>query len=193
MGGTFLFSLGVNFAFQFFFLISPWTCQWKETQGVHWRMAHFISYNRHRRRKLAKAQMTSMQQLLLTMTILEKTCFSKPDSRRRILELNQVWLLIQPLLCRHCTVCSLFWNDMLWIVLARVTVCIKHLKAMRVIYSTEADESNGSISSEEDLDYKTFSLKQTVPKKSISQIIKDKKKQTHLTLQWYPYTKSECI
>nr|XP_055043022.1 DNA-binding protein RFX6 isoform X1 [Misgurnus anguillicaudatus] len=50
---------------------------------------------------------------------------------------------------------------------------------------SEADESNGSISSEEDLDYsKTFSLKQTVPKKSISQIIKDKKKQTHLTLQW---------
>lgn len=57
---------------------------------------------------------------------------------------------------------------------------------MCVIYSTEADESNGSVSSEEDLDYsKTFSLKETVPKKSISQIIKDKKKQTHLTLQWY--------
>ncbi|KAA0708353.1 DNA-binding protein RFX6 [Triplophysa tibetana] len=50
---------------------------------------------------------------------------------------------------------------------------------------SEADESNGSVSSEEDLDYsKTFSLKETVPKKSISQIIKDKKKQTHLTLQW---------
>ncbi|XP_042602873.1 DNA-binding protein RFX6 isoform X1 [Cyprinus carpio] len=53
---------------------------------------------------------------------------------------------------------------------------------------SEADESNGSISSEEDLghlDYsKTFSVKQTVPKKSISQIIKDKKKQTQLTLQW---------
>ncbi|XP_056619806.1 DNA-binding protein RFX6 [Triplophysa dalaica] len=50
---------------------------------------------------------------------------------------------------------------------------------------SEADESNGSVSSEEDLDYsKTFSLKETVLKKSISQIIKDKKKQTHLTLQW---------
>lgn len=63
------------------------------------------------------------------------------------------------------------------------------LKAMYVIHLAEADESNGSISSEEDLghlDYsKTFSVKQTVPKKSISQIIKDKKKQTQLTLQWY--------
>ncbi|XP_052391673.1 DNA-binding protein RFX6-like [Carassius gibelio] len=53
---------------------------------------------------------------------------------------------------------------------------------------SEADESNGSISSEEDLGHveysKTFSVKQTVPKKSISQIIKDKKKQTQLTLQW---------
>ncbi|KTG34229.1 hypothetical protein cypCar_00013025, partial [Cyprinus carpio] len=60
--------------------------------------------------------------------------------------------------------------------------------AMYVIHLAEADESNGSISSEEDLghlDYsKTFSVKQTVPKKSISQIIKDKKKQTQLTLQW---------
>ncbi|RXN07458.1 DNA-binding RFX6 [Labeo rohita] len=59
---------------------------------------------------------------------------------------------------------------------------------MYVIHLAEADESNGSISSEEDLghlDYsKTFSVKQTVPKKSISQIIKDKKKQTQLTLQW---------
>ncbi|XP_073788676.1 DNA-binding protein RFX6 isoform X4 [Danio rerio] len=53
---------------------------------------------------------------------------------------------------------------------------------------SEADESNASISSEEDLghlDYsKPFAAKQTQPKKSISQIIKDKKKQTQLTLQW---------
>uniref|UniRef100_A0A673J7I5 DNA-binding protein RFX6 n=1 Tax=Sinocyclocheilus rhinocerous TaxID=307959 RepID=A0A673J7I5_9TELE len=59
---------------------------------------------------------------------------------------------------------------------------------MYVIHLAEADESNGSISSEEVLghvDYsKTFSVKQAVPKKSISQIIKDKKKQTQLTLQW---------
>uniref|UniRef100_A0A672PLV2 DNA-binding protein RFX6 n=1 Tax=Sinocyclocheilus grahami TaxID=75366 RepID=A0A672PLV2_SINGR len=59
---------------------------------------------------------------------------------------------------------------------------------MYVIHLAEADESNGSISSEEDLghvDYsKKFSVKQAVPKKSISQIIKDKKKQTQLTLQW---------
>uniref|UniRef100_A0A8C1XTH1 DNA-binding protein RFX6 n=1 Tax=Cyprinus carpio TaxID=7962 RepID=A0A8C1XTH1_CYPCA len=57
-----------------------------------------------------------------------------------------------------------------------------------IIFVVNSDESNGSISSEEDLghlDYsKTFSVKQTVPKKSISQIIKDKKKQTQLTLQW---------
>ncbi|KAB5540054.1 hypothetical protein PHYPO_G00096930 [Pangasianodon hypophthalmus] len=53
---------------------------------------------------------------------------------------------------------------------------------------SEADESNGTISSEDDLDHleysKNFSLKQTVTKKSISEIIKDKKKQTQLTLQW---------
>ncbi|KAK3516690.1 hypothetical protein QTP70_022182 [Hemibagrus guttatus] len=57
-----------------------------------------------------------------------------------------------------------------------------------VIYLTEADESNGTISSEDDLDHldylKNFTLKQTVTKKSISEIIKDKKKQTQLTLQW---------
>lgn len=56
------------------------------------------------------------------------------------------------------------------------------------IYLTEADESNGTISSEDDLDHleysKNFTLKQTVTKKSISEIIKDKKKQTQLTLQW---------
>nr|Q5RJA1.2 RecName: Full=DNA-binding protein RFX6; AltName: Full=Regulatory factor X 6 [Danio rerio] len=59
---------------------------------------------------------------------------------------------------------------------------------MYVIHLAEADESNASISSEEDLghlDYsKPFAAKQTQPKKSISQIIKDKKKQTQLTLQW---------
>ncbi|XP_017311664.1 DNA-binding protein RFX6 [Ictalurus punctatus] len=53
---------------------------------------------------------------------------------------------------------------------------------------SEADESNGTISSEDDLDHldysKNFTLKQTVTKKSISEIIKDKKKQTQLTLQW---------
>ncbi|KAG7316359.1 hypothetical protein KOW79_019900 [Hemibagrus wyckioides] len=53
---------------------------------------------------------------------------------------------------------------------------------------SEADESNGTISSEDDLDHldysKNFTLRQTVPKKSISEIIKDKKKQTQLTLQW---------
>ncbi|KAL2081954.1 hypothetical protein ACEWY4_021772 [Coilia grayii] len=53
---------------------------------------------------------------------------------------------------------------------------------------SEVDDSNGSISSDEELDSleyaKTLSFKQSVPKKSISQIIKDKKKQTQLTLQW---------
>ncbi|TRY58205.1 hypothetical protein DNTS_017416 [Danionella cerebrum] len=52
------------------------------------------------------------------------------------------------------------------------------------IHLAEADDSNGSISSEEDLSHANFSAKQTLPKKSISQIIKDKKKQTQLTLQW---------
>uniref|UniRef100_A0A8C1GIU9 DNA-binding protein RFX6 n=1 Tax=Cyprinus carpio TaxID=7962 RepID=A0A8C1GIU9_CYPCA len=109
-------------------------------------MTCFINYKRRRQRELAKTQMTSMLQFLLTKTISGKTCFSKPGlMRRRILALNQVGK-------------SLFSNY------------------------------NGSISSEEDLshvDYsKTFSVKQIVPKKSISQIIKDKKKQTQLTLQW---------
>ncbi|XP_051952559.1 LOW QUALITY PROTEIN: DNA-binding protein RFX6-like [Xyrauchen texanus] len=53
---------------------------------------------------------------------------------------------------------------------------------------SEAEESNGSISSEDDLDHldysQTFSLKPTVLKKSIGQIIKDKRKQMQLTLQW---------
>uniref|UniRef100_A0A8B9KV25 DNA-binding protein RFX6 n=1 Tax=Astyanax mexicanus TaxID=7994 RepID=A0A8B9KV25_ASTMX len=51
-----------------------------------------------------------------------------------------------------------------------------------------AEESNGTISSEDDLDHleysKNIALKQSVEKKSISQIIKDKKKQTQLTLLW---------
>src|SRR4029434_2508566 len=55
----------------------------------------------------------------------------------------------------------------------------------------EADDSNASISSEEDLETleyaKTLAFIESVPKKSISQIIKDKKKQTHLTLQWYGF------
>ncbi|CAL9692511.1 unnamed protein product [Knipowitschia caucasica] len=48
------------------------------------------------------------------------------------------------------------------------------------------DESNETPSSEEEQDNVDYnlSLKQTVSRKSISQIIKDKKKQTHLTLQW---------
>ncbi|XP_022518563.2 DNA-binding protein RFX6 isoform X2 [Astyanax mexicanus] len=53
---------------------------------------------------------------------------------------------------------------------------------------SEAEESNGTISSEDDLDHleysKNIALKQSVEKKSISQIIKDKKKQTQLTLLW---------
>ncbi|KAL7888465.1 hypothetical protein AOLI_G00034390 [Acnodon oligacanthus] len=53
---------------------------------------------------------------------------------------------------------------------------------------SEAEESNGTLSSEDDLHHleysKNFALEQTVAKKSISQIIKDKKKQTQLTLQW---------
>uniref|UniRef100_A0A8C2IQV1 DNA-binding protein RFX6 n=1 Tax=Cyprinus carpio TaxID=7962 RepID=A0A8C2IQV1_CYPCA len=77
-------------------------------------------------------------------------------------------------------------------IISGMDICITLLNirmgSMYVIHLAEADESNGSISSEEDLshvDYsKTFSVKQIVPKKSISQIIKDKKKQTQLTLQW---------
>uniref|UniRef100_A0A8C2DS89 DNA-binding protein RFX6 n=1 Tax=Cyprinus carpio TaxID=7962 RepID=A0A8C2DS89_CYPCA len=77
-------------------------------------------------------------------------------------------------------------------IISGMDICITlpnvRMGSMYVIHLAEADESNGSISSEEDLghlDYsKTFSVKQTVPKKSISQIIKDKKKQTQLTLQW---------
>ncbi|XP_036406520.1 DNA-binding protein RFX6 [Megalops cyprinoides] len=53
---------------------------------------------------------------------------------------------------------------------------------------SEVDECNETPSSEEDLDpleyTKDLAFKQSVPKKSITQIIKDKKKQTQLTLQW---------
>ncbi|XP_026857477.2 DNA-binding protein RFX6 [Electrophorus electricus] len=53
---------------------------------------------------------------------------------------------------------------------------------------SEADESNGTISSEDEIDHteysKNFTLRETATKKTISQIIKDKKKQTQLTLQW---------
>ncbi|KAJ8355893.1 hypothetical protein SKAU_G00186870 [Synaphobranchus kaupii] len=52
----------------------------------------------------------------------------------------------------------------------------------------EVEDCNETPSSEEDLDpseyAKELSFKQSVPKKSITQIIKDKKKQTQLTLQW---------
>ncbi|XP_064196398.1 DNA-binding protein RFX6 [Anguilla rostrata] len=53
---------------------------------------------------------------------------------------------------------------------------------------SEVEDCNETPSSEEDLDpseyTKELSFKQSVPKKSITQIIKDKKKQTQLTLQW---------
>ncbi|XP_048841504.1 DNA-binding protein RFX6 isoform X3 [Brienomyrus brachyistius] len=53
---------------------------------------------------------------------------------------------------------------------------------------SETEDCNDSPSAEEDVDpseyAKDLALKQPVPKKSITQIIKDKKKQTHLTLQW---------
>ncbi len=56
---------------------------------------------------------------------------------------------------------------------------------------SEAEDSNETPSSEEDQDLVDFnpdvSIKQDIssPRKTISQIIKDKKKQTQLTLQWY--------
>ncbi|KAG9347508.1 hypothetical protein JZ751_005075, partial [Albula glossodonta] len=53
---------------------------------------------------------------------------------------------------------------------------------------SEVEDCNETPSSEEDLDpseyTKELSFKQSAPKKSITQIIKDKKKQTQLTLQW---------
>lgn len=56
--------------------------------------------------------------------------------------------------------------------------------------SSEAEDSNELPSSEEDQDLVDFnpdlSIKQNIvaSRKTISQIIKDKKKQTQLTLQW---------
>uniref|UniRef100_I3KFB1 DNA-binding protein RFX6 n=1 Tax=Oreochromis niloticus TaxID=8128 RepID=I3KFB1_ORENI len=58
------------------------------------------------------------------------------------------------------------------------------------LFVSEAEESNETPSSEEDQDLvdlnSDLSIKQTIPssRKTISQIIKDKKKQTQLTLQW---------
>ncbi|XP_071019617.1 DNA-binding protein RFX6-like [Oncorhynchus clarkii lewisi] len=53
---------------------------------------------------------------------------------------------------------------------------------------SEAEDTNETPSSEEDQDFveysKDLAFKQTTPRKSITQIIKDKKKQTQLTLQW---------
>lgn len=119
-GARFCFHLGFNFAFQFFFSISPWACRWKGTQeGVHWRMARFINCNRRRRKEPAGARMTSTRQSLWTKTMWEKMRFSKPGSRKRILELNQVGKT--GFLC-HIVLCHI---DLLWIVLAGVTVLYK--------------------------------------------------------------------
>lgn len=58
------------------------------------------------------------------------------------------------------------------------------------LFVSEAEESNETPSSEEDQDLvdlnSDLSIKQSIPssRKTISQIIKDKKKQTQLTLQW---------
>lgn len=61
---------------------------------------------------------------------------------------------------------------------------------MSLHVSSEAEDSNELLSSEEDQDLLDFnpdlSVKQNMvsSRKTISQIIKDKKKQTQLTLQW---------
>lgn len=58
------------------------------------------------------------------------------------------------------------------------------------MFPIEAEDSNETPSSEEDQDVVDFNpdlpIKQTLSssRKTISQIIKDKKKQTQLTLQW---------
>uniref|UniRef100_A0A8C7LWL6 DNA-binding protein RFX6 n=1 Tax=Oncorhynchus mykiss TaxID=8022 RepID=A0A8C7LWL6_ONCMY len=61
---------------------------------------------------------------------------------------------------------------------------------------SEADDSNETPSSEEDQDLleysKDLAFNQTTPRKSITQIIKDKKKQTHLTLQWLDENYTVC-
>lgn len=62
--------------------------------------------------------------------------------------------------------------------------------------SSEAEDSNELPSSEEDQDLVDFnpelSIKQNIvtSRKTISQIIKDKKKQTQLTLQWWGTNRS---
>ncbi len=72
-------------------------------------------------------------------------------------------------------------------------VCSNYLLAFvvnRMTSHLEAEESNETPSSEEDQDMVVFnpdlSIKQSISssRKTISQIIKDKKKQTQLTLQW---------
>uniref|UniRef100_A0A673Y213 DNA-binding protein RFX6 n=1 Tax=Salmo trutta TaxID=8032 RepID=A0A673Y213_SALTR len=69
---------------------------------------------------------------------------------------------------------------------------LKYIFHLMTVFSpttlSEADDSNETQSSEEDQDLleysKDLAFNQTTPRKSITQIIKDKKKQTHLTLQW---------
>lgn len=67
---------------------------------------------------------------------------------------------------------------------------IIHLLWFVLVVFSEAEDSNETPSSEEDQDLVDYNpdltIKQNVSssRKSISQIIKDKKKQTQLTLQW---------
>lgn len=71
---------------------------------------------------------------------------------------------------------------------------MQHTKNVSHIYLRvflEAEDSNETPSSEEDQDLVDFNpdltIKQSISssRKTISQIIKDKKKQTQLTLQWW--------
>lgn len=71
---------------------------------------------------------------------------------------------------------------------------MQHTKNLSRIYLRvflEAEDSNETPSSEEDQDLVDFNpdltIKQSISssRKTISQIIKDKKKQTQLTLQWW--------
>lgn len=71
---------------------------------------------------------------------------------------------------------------------------MQHTKKLSRIYLRvflEAEDSNETPSSEEDQDLVDFNpdltIKQSISssRKTISQIIKDKKKQTQLTLQWW--------
>uniref|UniRef100_A0A8K9Y7R8 DNA-binding protein RFX6 n=1 Tax=Oncorhynchus mykiss TaxID=8022 RepID=A0A8K9Y7R8_ONCMY len=71
-------------------------------------------------------------------------------------------------------------------------VQLKNIFHLMTVFSptslSEAEDTNETPSSEEDQDFveysKDLAFKQTTPRKSITQIIKDKKKQTQLTLQW---------